>query len=227
MWPRKCCCGRVDRRNSNTPQLIVELVQEFPHEVRLLTLGPLTNLATAIELDPELPSQLEAAICLGGTNTAPGDVSAVAEFNIWCDPESAAMVFGSEIPRIAVPLDVSGSAMLTFEDVDVLTELISGTRHGEVLSSMLQFSLRANHQLAMEGIPLHGVVALAVAAKAEAYSLEAVRVDVETSGELTRGMTVVDRRPGYKGQTNVDLVSSVDELGVVDYFSRSLRRVAG
>ncbi|APZ92805.1 nucleoside hydrolase [Fuerstiella marisgermanici] len=214
-----------NRRDS--AKLIVELVQEFPHEVRLLTLGPLTNLATAIELDPELPSLLEAAICLGGTNTAPGDVSAVAEFNIWCDPESAAMVFESDIPRIAVPLDVSGSAMLTFEDVDVLTELISGTRHDEVLSSMLQFSLRANHQLAMEGIPLHGVVALAVAAKAEAYSLEAARVDVETSGELTRGMTVVDRRPGYKGQTNVDLVSSVDELGVVDYFSRSLRRVAG
>ncbi len=213
-----------NRRES--AKLIVDLVREFPHEVKLLTLGPMTNVATAFELDPELPTLLEGVICLGGTDQAAGDVSAVAEFNVWCDPESAAMVFNTEVPRIVVPLDVSSSAMLTFEDVDVLTELINGTQHGETLSAMLHFSLRANHQLAFEGIPLHSVVALAIATKAEAFTLEAVRVDVETTGELTRGMTVIDRRPCFTGQTNVDMVSSVDEHGVIDYFSRSLRRVA-
>ena len=92
---------------------------------------------------------------------------------------------------------------------------------------MLQFSIRANRQhLAFEGVSLHGIVALAVAAKAEAFSVEAVRADVETSGQLTRGMTVIDRRRISKGQTNVDFVSSIDELGVVDYFSRHFRRAA-
>ena len=75
-------------------------------------------------------------------------------------------------------------------------------------------------------IPLHSVVALAVAAKAEAYTVEAVRGEVETSGQLTRGMTVIDRRRVVNKQSNLDLLSDIDELGVIDYFSRSFRRAA-
>lgn len=214
-----------NRRES--AKLIVDLVQESPHDVKVLTLGPLTNLAAAFELAPGLASLLEGVICLGGTDRVGGDVTATAEFNFWCDPEAAAIVFASEVPKTLVPLDVSGDAVLTFEDVDGLSELISSSKHSHLLTSLLQFSLRANHQLALEGIPLHGVVALAVAARAEAFTISAVRADVETSGELTRGMTVIDRRRGLSEQTNLDLVSIVDEQGIVDYFSRSLRRIAG
>ncbi|MCP4513484.1 MAG: hypothetical protein GY826_44600, partial [Fuerstiella sp.] len=113
------------------------------------------------------------------------------------------------------------------EDVDMLSQLTESTMNGAVLSSLLQYAVRANRQeLAFEGIPLHGVVALAVAAKAESFSVEALRGEVETSGELTRGMTVIDRRQVVTGQSNLDLVSSIDEHGVVDYFSRSFRRAA-
>ncbi|MEZ6127239.1 MAG: nucleoside hydrolase [Planctomycetaceae bacterium] len=214
-----------NRRESS--KLIVDLVREFPHEIRLLTLGPLTNVATACDLDPELPSLLSGIVCLGGVNTGSGDVTAVAEYNIWADPEAAAAVFRMDTPTVLVPLAVSGSAVLTFEDVDMLTGLIDGTTNSEVLASMLQFSIRANRtQLAFEGIPLHGVVALAVAAHAEPFNVVPVRADVETSGQLTRGMTVIDRRRVFTGQTNLDMVTSIDELGVVDYFSRSFRRAA-
>lgn len=214
-----------NRRES--AKLIVDLVQESPHEVSVLALGPLTNLAAAIEFDPELPSLLERIVCLGGTDRCPGDISAVAEFNIGCDPEAAALVLKSSAKSVLVPLDVSGSSVLTFDDVDVLTDLIRNTKNGDVLSSLLNYSLRAQRLVAREGIPLHSVVALAVAANAEPYSLEAVQADVELYGRLTRGMTVIDRRPGFNAETNLDVVSSVDELGVVDYFSRSLRRAAG
>ena len=208
-------------------KLIVDLVHEFPHEVRLLTLGPLTNVAIACELEPELPNLLEGIVCLGGVNSVSGDVTAVAEFNMWADPEAAATVFRLHTAKILVPLDTSGMAVLTFEDVDLLSDLIEDTTNCHDLSSMLQFSIRANRQeLAFEGIALHSLVALAVAARAEPFSLEAIRADVETSGHLTRGMTVIDRRRVFNGQTNVDLVSSVDEHGVVDYFSRSFRRAA-
>jgi inosine-uridine nucleoside N-ribohydrolase len=194
-----------NRRES--AKLIVELVREFPHEVKVLTLGPLTNIAAACELDPEFP-ELVASV-------------------VWSDPEAAAFVFQLPTTKVLVPLEVTGNAVLTFEDVDQLSELTEGTINGDVLSTMLQFSIRANRQeLAFEGIPLHSVVALAVAAHAERFTVTAVRADVETSGEITRGMTVIDRRSVFKGQTNVDLVSTIDELGVVDYFSRSFRRAA-
>ncbi|MEZ6121581.1 MAG: nucleoside hydrolase [Planctomycetaceae bacterium] len=215
-----------NRRES--AKLIVDLVREFPHEVKLLTLGPLTNAAAAFDLDPELSSLLEGIVCLGGTNSACGDVTSVAEFNIWADPESARAVFQQQVSRILVPLDVTSGVALTFEDVDVLTDLIQETKNGEPISSMLQFAIRANRQqLACEGIALHSVVALAIAAKAEAFTLESVQADVETSGELTRGMTVIDRRRINSSQTNLELVTSVDDLGIIDYFSRSLRRAAG
>ena len=215
-----------NRRES--AKLIVDLVREFPHEVRLLTLGPLTNVVAACDLDPELPELLESIVCLGGVNTGSGDVTAVAEFNIWADPESAAKVFDWPTTKILVPLDISESAMVTFEDVETLSELTEGSRNGSVLQSMLQFSVRVNRQqLACEGIPLHGMTALAVAAKAESFNVEAVSAQVETNGEHTRGMTVLDRRPGATVQTNVDLVTSIDSHGVVDYFLRSFRRAAG
>lgn len=214
-----------NRRES--AKLIADLVHESPHEVRIVTLGPLTNLAAAFELDAGLPGLVEEVVILGGTDRCPGDISAVAEFNIGCDPEAAAVVFKSAAPCVLVPLDVSGNSMLTFDDVDMLSELMRGTRNGEVLTSLLTYALRAQRQLACEGIPLHSVVALAVAARAESFTLEAVHGAIELSGQLTRGMTVIDRRPEFSGQTNLDMVSAIDEPGVIDYFSRSLRRAAG
>ena len=214
-----------NRRES--AKLLVDLVQEFPHEIRVLTLGPLTNIAAACDLDPEFPTLVDSIVCLGGADRTSGDVSPVAEFNIWADPEAAAAVISLPTTTVLVPLDISTLPVLTFEDVDLLSGLIEGTTNGEVLSSLLQFSIRAHRQdLGCEGISLHSVAALVVAAKAEPFSVEAVYADVETAGDLTRGMTVVDRRSGFSGQTNVDLVSAIDEHGVVDYFSRSLRRAA-
>lgn len=208
-------------------KLIVDLVRESPGEVKLLTLGPLTNVVAACDLDPELPALLDGIVCLGGVDALSGDVTAVAEFNIWADPEAAAAVMKLPTTKTFVPLDVSGDAVLTFDDIDQLSDLTNATINGGVLQSMLQFSVRANRQqLAFEGIPLHGVTALAVAGRAEAFSVEAVRGGVETVGELTRGMTVIDRRAVATGQTNAEIVSSVDGLGVVDYFSRSFRRAA-
>jgi len=215
----------ANRRES--AKLIVDLAQEFPQEVRVLTLGPLTNLASALELNPDLPQRLDGVVCLGGTDGCPGDISAVSEFNIGSDPESAAMVFASEIPLTLVPLNVSSRCVLTFEDVNALTDLIEDSANGRTLADLLQYSLRAHREQACEGLILSELAALVVALRAESYSIEAVRCAVETSGTLTRGMTVIDRRSGFTGQSNLDIVSSIDHHGVVDYFSRSLKRASG
>lgn len=213
-----------NRRESE--KLLVDLVREHPHEVRLLCLGPLTNVAAAGDLDPEFPELVGSIVCQAGADRESGDVTAVAEFNVWSDPEAAGAVMEWPTTKVVVPLDVSRSPVLTFDDVEQLTDLTVDSLHGETLSGLLQFALRLNRQLGCEGIPLHGVASLAVAAGAEAFSLEAVRTAVEISGELTRGMTVIDRRPVLGRQTNADLVTTIDEHGVIDYFSRSFRRAA-
>lgn len=210
-----------------SPKLISELIRQHPHEVNVLCLGPLTNLAAACDLDAELSELIQSVVCLGGAADGAGDITAAAEFNIWADPEAAGDVFALDAATTLVPLHISNKPVLTFEDVDALVDLIESATHSEVLSKMLQFSLLANRQhLAFEGIALHAVAALAVATKAERFSVKPVKADVETSGQMTRGMTVIDRRRSANCQTNIDLVTSIDELGIVDYFSRGLRRAA-
>ena len=208
-------------------KLITELIRQHPHEVNVLCLGPLTNLAAACDLDAELPELVQSIVCLGGAHDAVGDITAAAEFNIWADAEAAADVFHLDTAATLVPLNISAKPVLTFDDVDALADLIESAINGSVLSKMLQFLLLANRQhLAFEGIALHAVAALAVATKAERFSVTPVKAEIETSGQLTRGMTVIDRRQTANRQTNIDLVTSIDELGIVDYFSRGLRRAA-
>ena len=214
-----------NRRES--PKLIVDLVREYPQETRILTFGPLTNLAMAFDLDPDLPLLLNGLICLGGVMRQSGDVTPTAEFNMWSDPQAARVVMRSPVGKIIVPLDVSHDPGLTFDDVDRLSGLIPSTPVGEFVIGLLQFAVRANRQfLPREEVPIPAAAALAIAAQATRFVTENVVLDVETTGELTNGMTIVDRRPFRPRQTNAEVVTQFDVPSVIDYFCRGMRRIA-
>lgn len=214
-----------NRRES--PKLIVDLVREHPQEVRILTFGPLTNVAMALDLDPDLPLLLNGLVCLGGVMRDSGDVTSTAEFNMWSDPQAARAVMRSHIGKIIVPLDVSHEPGLTFDDIDRLSGLIPSTPVGEFIIGILQFAVRANRQyLPREEVPLPAAAVLAIATQATAFATENVVLDVETAGELTSGMTVVDRRSFELRQTNAEVVTKLDVTSVIDYFCRGLRRIA-
>lgn len=215
-----------NRRES--AKLMVDIIREFPGEVRLLTLGPLTNVAMAFELDPELPMLLNGLVCQGGAFQAGGDVTAAAEFNIWADPLAARTVIHSHVGKTLVPLDISQSPVLTFEDIERLSGLIPSTPIGELVTSMMHFSVRATRQhLPREGVSLPGIASLVVAGRTERFTVAPYSVDVETSGDITTGMTLLDQRPIRPGQTNADIVTKLDAAAVIDYFCRSIRRVSG
>lgn len=214
-----------NRRES--PKLLIDLVREFPHEVRILTLGPLSNLIAAAELDPEFPALVESVVVHGGV-LGVGDVSPVAEFNFAADPIAAETVLNWPTPCCIVPLDPQQQGSLTFEDVDALTDLIGAQKNSSTLTSLLQYECRTNHRLlGQEGISLSAVSALAVACRAESFQADPVIANVETAGLLTTGMLVMDRRSRIAATSSIDVVTKVDGSGVVDYFSRSLRRAAG
>ncbi len=214
-----------NRRES--AKLIVDLVREFPNEVRIVTLGPLTNVAMALELDGELPMLMPGLICLGGVVKHCGDVTAAAEFNFWSDPAAAQTVMRSPVGKILVPLDVSLGAMLAFEDIDRLSGLIPSTPVGEMINSLMLYAARATRQhMPSEALAIPAASALAVASRAASFKADAVVLDVETEGELTNGMTVVDRRPCRPRQTNAEVVTQLDEAAVIDYFCRGVRRIA-
>lgn len=211
-----------NRRDS--AKLIVDLVRDLPNEVTLLTLGPLTNVARAFELFPDLPGLLSGLVCLGGSVDFGGNVTAAAEFNVWAAELPARSVLRSPAAKTLVPLDVSSRVVLTPEQVSAIKPVPSPA--ASAVEDMLQYSLRAHRQhLGVEGIRLDAVAALATVLKPECFESQPMAVDVEVTGELTRGMTVFDRRGVQSWQTNIEVVTGIDYLGVIDHFMQVIRRV--
>ncbi|MFQ5731681.1 MAG: nucleoside hydrolase, partial [Planctomycetaceae bacterium] len=168
--------------------------------------------------------RLNGLFCLGGSIDGGGDVTATAEFNIFADPEAARNVLLSPAPKTLIPLEVARSPVLTFDLFDRLFDTPTGPL-SDFLARLLPFALRAHHQhLGLEGVPLSEVAALFAITMSNRCIMERMAVDVETSGELTRGMTVFDRRGTPQWQTNIDVVRELDPQSVLDYFSGIVRR---
>jgi len=205
-------------------KLMIELSRQYPNEIVLLTLGPLTNLELACDLDAEFLSRLKGIVCLGGAVSTPGDVTPAAEFNVFCDSTAARIVLRYPATKTLVPLDASQRAVLTFEQFDRLG-LSDATANGRMLQQLMPFALRAHHQhLGVEGMRLAEVTALASIARPDQFQRTTMSVDVEVEGELTRGMTVFDRRSNPTWRRNIDVLSDVDAQGVLDYLSEMLGR---
>jgi len=203
-------------------KLMIDIVRSNPYQVTLLTLGPLTNVAAACERQPDFLSQLGGLVCLGGSVSSPGDATPVAETNIYLDPEAARTVLGSPEVKTLVPLDATNAAVITFENFNRIS--VGQSRGALFLQQLLPFYFRAHHQfLGMEGIRLREVVALAHVARPSLFRIQPLEVDVEIRGELTRGMTVFDRRTPSTGKTNASVLVEVDAQGVVDYMTGLLR----
>ena len=204
-------------------KLISDLVRQFPKEVSVVVLGPLTVLARAFDRDPELPMLVQRLICIGGRAWhEAGNATAVAEFHFFCD--LACGPAGSALRRLImmVPLDVSRK--LVFSPSDLLQLPNSRkSRASRFLREIAAFGIGATSNLyGVEGFHLKDVVGIAAIALPGSVSTRPMAVDVETRGELTRGMSVVDARPSAP-KPNVDLAVGVDVQAVRDYMARILR----
>lgn len=216
----------VRHQHHDSAKVLIEAVKAHPYEVTVLTLGPLTNIARAQEMYPHFLEQVKEIVCLGGSVAVGGDVTAAAEFNMHADPESAQKVLSSPVTRTMVPLDASRKVVLSFEQYDRL-RFNRLTRLGRFLDQTIPFALRSHRQyLGHEGITLDDVVALAAVLESRWFSRETYALDVELSGEITRGATVFDRRYEARWRANVDVIMDVDPQGVLDFVTGSLSRIA-
>ncbi len=198
-------------------KLMIDIVRSEPNEVTLLCLGPLTNLELASERFPGFFDLVHGVVFAGGTVRAGGDVTAAAEFNVFADPVAARHVLTSPASKTLVPLDVSRKFLLTLDQFDRL-KARAKEEVCTLLERLLPFAFRAHHQhLGIEGVALTELVALASVSRPRLFEREPMAVDVETNGELTRGMTVFDRRGIPRWQSNIDVITDADIQGVADY----------
>jgi inosine-uridine nucleoside N-ribohydrolase len=204
---------------------IVELVRAHPREVTIVVLGPGTVLARAFDRDPELPGLIERIVFLGGAWRVPGNASAVAEFHVYCDPEAARQILRSGAPITLIPLDAARK--LVFSPTDLLELPAPDSPTCMFLRKIVPYGIRASSNLyGIEGFHLKDVLGVAAVALPTKFTLEPVHADVETRGELTRGMSVIDTRPSPTGPPNAQLVTNVDVVGVRDYIHATLGRTA-
>ena len=202
-------------------KVIWETIKANPREVTILALGPLTNLSRVLQRDPGIAELVGAVIACGGTVHASGNATATADFNFFCDPAAARHVVREPVTKTLVPLETTGQVLYEFDLLDRLPR--DFTRAGKMLRPMLAHAFRAQRQLlGSEGIRLHDVTALVAVTNPELFERESVVADVETAGELTAGMLVVDRRRNRRWRPNADLLTGCDAAAVEDCVIRGL-----
>ncbi len=191
--------------------IILEKADELGKELTLVAIGPLTNIAVAILADPALPEKVDKLVIMGGAfNLTPhghGNANSVAEFNIWLDPEAAKIVFNSGIPIVAIGLDTT-----THPDYRMSREMFEGiVAKGNKTTDLVNDLCRSLVER-FNGFSLHDPQAMAYVIDPSMFTTEKYKVDVECGGELTRGMTVVERRfyRIVKDEANVEVVVKVE-----------------
>jgi purine nucleosidase len=184
---------RQSPQKQHAADAIVAAVESNPALV-LVTLGPLTNLALALEQNPEIANKVSRCVVMGGAPCCEGNVTPAAEYNIWCDPEAARIVLRSGLPVELVGWHLCrGDAALNLENIkDVLSFGTPLARFAVECNSRAQEAYF--EQTGEHGISLPDPVAMSIALDATIVTQQTENyVDVETASELTRGMTVVDR----------------------------------
>ena len=171
--------------------LIDTLRAEPSGTVTLCPLGPLTNIATAFRRAPDIVDRVQEIVLMGGAYFEVGNYTPAAEFNIYVDPEAAAEVFGSGVPLVVMPLDVTHKALVTKPRNDAIRAL--GTPVGKAVAEMTDFFERFDlEKYGSEGAPLHDPCVTAYLLAPEIFSGRHINVEIETVSELTLGMTVAD-----------------------------------
>ena len=179
-------------RDQYAVDFIVEtLMAEPENTVTLCVLGPLTNVALAMIREPKIVPRIAEIVLMGGGCFEGGNVTPAAEFNIYVDPHAAKTVFEAGVPITMFPLDVTHKALTTRKRVEEFRAM--GTNVGTVTAELLDFFERFDEEkYGTDGGPLHDPNVIAWLLKPELYTGRHINVEIETSSELTMGMTVAD-----------------------------------
>jgi purine nucleosidase len=196
----------------------------------------LTNIALAVMREPELPRLVKRFVIMGGAYSDSGNVTPSAEFNIWHDAEAARIVFRAfggvgAAPVIAVGLDVTRKTIIDESDVAAIALRIAGKPHGAKLTRFLEdasrfYFERMEKMLGKRIFTMHDPLAVAVALDPTLVETRRAAVDVETTGRLTTGATVVDWRGQWGRLANTEVAVAVDADRFRRLFFDAMARLA-
>jgi len=190
----------------NAVDKIIEIVDK--EETTIIALGPLTNIALAIQKAPEIMKKVKEIFIMGGAIRVPGNENRVAEFNIFVDPEAAERVFNFPIKKTLIPLDACNAVKLQLVDFE---KIRNEKLKGPILCMMGEFIRGILEDAGVEGAVVYDALAVYSLINPEACIKNDYDIRIETQSELTRGMSVADLREKSDKKCNVSVVESIDE----------------
>ncbi len=208
------------------PDFIIETLLSRPAgTVTLCALGPLTNLALALIKEPAIASRIKRIIAMGGGWSEGGNITPVAEFNIYVDPQAARVVFESGAPITLVPLDCTHQALTTRKRVERFRVMKNKT--GPAVAELLEFFERFDvEKYGTDGGPLHDPCVIAWLLHPEMFTGKDVNVAIECESELTMGQTVIDWWKVTARKPNAHVVRSIDHEAFFNLLTERLSTLA-
>jgi purine nucleosidase len=203
---------------------IIETLRTRPaYSVTLAITGPMTNIAQAFSQAPDIVERVNQIVVMGGARSEGGNITASAEYNIYADPDAAAIVFASGCPLVVIGLDATHQVRGAPEQIERLYTL--GNPIAILAADTLAFSntLPGNMEGA-SGAPLHDPCVIAYLLAPKLFTLRPCAISVETASDLTRGHTAVEFRKDYWGVPyNASWVSHINAKGVFDMLEAAFK----
>jgi inosine-uridine nucleoside N-ribohydrolase len=209
-------------------QFIIRTVMDAPGEITLVALGPLTNIAIAMQLEPSLGSQFAEIVLMGGNAFCGGNASPAAEANILNDPEAADIVFGADCPIVMAGLDVTEQAVMT--SADLATFASFGNARAQHLAAIIPFYERFyRERLGIDGIFVHDSTTISYLLAPESFTWVEHPVRVDCGDSFCRGKTqparrLSDHETAWSGRRPVRILTGVDGRSVIELELERLRR---
>lgn len=203
-------------------ELMAKTLRASTEPVTLVPTGPLTNIALLLSAHPELKAKIARIVLMGGS-AGPGNWTPAAEFNIYVDPEAAEMVFSAGVPITMCGLDVTHAAQVMDEDIERIRAITNPI--ARTVAELLDFFMiyHRDPKWGFIGAPLHDPCTIAWLLRPELFTGIECHVSVETRGQYTVGMTVVDRYRLSPHEPNATVLLGVERQGFIDLLVEQLQ----
>ncbi|CAI8815733.1 Pyrimidine-specific ribonucleoside hydrolase RihA [Pseudomonas sp. IT-P12] len=204
--------------------LIDTLKTARPHSITIAMLGPQTNLALALIQAPEIVEGIKEVVIMGGAHFNGGNITPVAEFNLFADPQAAEVVLKSGVKLTYLPLDVTHKILTSDARLKQIAALNNeaGKRVGDILNEYIKADME---HYGIPGGPVHDATVIAYLLKPELFSGRSVNVVIDSREGPTFGQTIVDWYDGLKAPKNAVWIESGDAQGFFDLLTHRLARL--
>jgi len=192
----------------NAVEEILSIIENTSERITLITLGPLTNIALAIQKSPKVMSKLKEIVIMGGAIKVPGNKNRVAEFNIFVDPEAADTVFNFDVKKTLVPLDACNHVKLTLNDFQ---QIKNKTLREPILLMIKPYIENISTDEGIKAALMYDPLTVYSIINPIICKRNDYNILVETKGEISRGMTVPEMRKSKNEIPNISVIEIISE----------------